>query len=94
MLKPFAAVFLLSSFCFAQQVTIRVVNSSDGQPLPGWKVDVYFVNQTQGKGALQGAQHLQTDADGVAQFHVTAIHSRCSHNVGVSAGEGADRELV
>jgi hypothetical protein len=68
MLKLFAAVLLLSSFCFAQQVTIRVVNSSDGQPLPGWKVDVYFVNQTQGKGALQGAQHLQTDADGVAQF--------------------------
>jgi hypothetical protein len=67
-LMPFAAVLFLSSFCSAQQVTIRVVNSGDGQPLAGWKVDVYFVSQTQGKGAIEGALHLQTDADGAVQF--------------------------
>jgi hypothetical protein len=67
-LMPFAVVLFLSSFCSAQQVTIRVVNSGDRQPLPGWKVDVYYVNQTEGNGALQGSQHLQTDADGAVQF--------------------------
>jgi hypothetical protein len=67
-LMPFAVVLFLSSFCSAQQVTIRVVNSGDGQPLPGWKVEVFFVSQTQGKGAIEGALHLQTDADGAVQF--------------------------
>ena len=64
----FAVALLLSSVCFAQQVSIRVVNSSNGQPLPGWKVDVYFVNPTQGKDAVKGSQHFQTDSDGMARF--------------------------
>jgi hypothetical protein len=64
----FAVTLLLSSVRFAQQVSIRMVNSSNGQPLPGWKVDVYFVNPTQGKDAVKGSQHFQTDADGMARF--------------------------
>jgi hypothetical protein len=67
-MTAFCGVLLLSSVCFAQQITIRVVNSSDGRPLPGWKVEVFFVNHTQGKDAVQGPHHLQTDANGMAQF--------------------------
>jgi hypothetical protein len=66
--KAFAWVLLLPGVCFAQQVTVRVVASGDGQPLPAWKVDVYFVNPTQGKNAVQGAYHTQTDTNGMAQF--------------------------
>jgi len=69
MTRLFAAVLFLAGSCFAQQLTIRVVNSGDGRPLPGWTVDVYFVSQTQGNGAIVGAlHHLQTDADGAVQF--------------------------
>jgi len=64
----FGAALLLSSVCLAQQVSIHVVNSSDGQPLPGWKVDVFFVNPAEGKDAVKGSQHFQTDADGMARL--------------------------
>jgi hypothetical protein len=66
--KAFAWLLLLPAVCFAQQVTVRVVASVDGQPLSAWKVDVYFVNPTQGKNAVQGAYHTQTDTNGMAQF--------------------------
>lgn len=67
-MRALAIAFLLSGFCFCQQITIRVVNRSDGQPLPGWEVNVFFVNGTRGKQDVNGQQHLQTDADGKAQF--------------------------
>jgi hypothetical protein len=67
-MRAFAWVLLLCSACLAQEVTVRVVNDADGRPLPGWKVEVYFVNPKQGKDAVQGPHHLETDADGTAQF--------------------------
>jgi hypothetical protein len=67
-MRAFAIAFLLSGVCFGQQVTVRVVNGSDGQPLPGWKVSVFFVNGTPGKQDVKELQPLQTDSDGKAQF--------------------------
>lgn len=64
----FVAALLLSSVCFAQQVSIHVVSSNGGQPLPGCKLNVFFVNPKQGKDAVKGSQDLQTDADGMARF--------------------------
>jgi len=62
------AVFALSSVCLAQQISIRVVGTSDGRPLPGWKINVFFLNPTEGKDAVKGSQHFETDAGGMAQF--------------------------
>ena len=62
------AALLLSSICFAQQVSIRVVSSSDGKPLLGWKVNVFFVDPSQGKDAVKGSQYFQTDANGMVQL--------------------------
>ena len=67
-IRILGAALLMSSVCFAQQVNIRVVGSNDGQPLPGWKINVFFLNPTQGKDAVKGSQHFQTDADGMARF--------------------------
>ena len=54
--------------CGLAALRVADQREGDGQPLPGWKVEVFFVSQTQGKGAIEGALHLQTDADGAVQF--------------------------
>lgn len=61
-----AYLLILVSTCFAQELTIRVVNAKDGKPLPKESVTVQFLGQAAAPPPLQ----LHTDQTGNARFEV------------------------
>lgn len=61
-----ACLLIFVSTCFAQELTIRVLNAKDGKPLPEESVTVQFLGQAAAPPPLQ----LQTDQIGEARFDV------------------------
>jgi hypothetical protein len=71
-LPCFASLLLVWSIghCFAQVITVRIVNDKNGHALPGQKISVSLFY---GKGETAPEKYdsklsLETDANGVAQF--------------------------
>jgi hypothetical protein len=63
-----ASVFIatLATACVAQEVTVRVINAKNGQPLPNESVVVQFM----GTQASSSSMQLTTDAKGEAHFNI------------------------
>jgi hypothetical protein len=60
----------VSSLCQAQTITVRIVNARNGHSLPKQKVTValYYKGGESTPAKYDPQLHLETDADGVAQF--------------------------
>jgi hypothetical protein len=65
-----ACLLLMSPFCLAQVVTIRVINSADGRPLQKQHVSVSLLYDKGEKAPAKydAAVSLETDAKGEAHF--------------------------
>lgn len=59
---------LCSQCCFAQIVTVHIVNAKDGKPLSGQAVTVQFLYENPAHAS--SVLHLETDSNGTAQFHI------------------------
>src|ERR1700722_15877028 len=68
LMRVLVCVLFLSGACFAQELTVRVINSNDGQPLAKQSVAVQFLNEvpTVGLSPLR----LKTDANGEVRFGI------------------------
>ena len=67
-MRALLCVLCLSNVCFAQELTVRVINGNDGQPLAKQPVTVQFLNET--PTAASSPLRLETDAKGEVRFAI------------------------
>jgi hypothetical protein len=106
----FVLLLLVEPLCFAQAVTVRVVNAADGHPLQKQQVSVSLLYE---KGEKTPAKYeanlsLETDANGEARFtlpeptpphilaqvRLTSEHWRCGCGVLAASGDVIQKGIV
>ena len=106
----YVLVLLLGPFCFAQVVTVRVINAADGHPLQKQHVSVSLLYD---KGEKTPAKYeanltLETDTNGEARFtlpepapphisvqvRLTSEHWRCGCGVLAASGDVIQKGIV